>query len=272
MLNFIVAIIILLISIIFISKTYRNCKTIHEKIIFALMYVIGLSPTIIFYLDLYNIPSMFGYNEKIDTQNWLSFIMNYLGTIISAIIGAIFLVYMTMYQINKSNEDNDKRDQENYRIQNMPLLKYEITTDAKSNLTDIEHLIVSKFSENTISTYDLNILIKNIGLNSVKKICVELDSEIISKPIYLIDGKSQISIEKDETIEIYRYFVLKGNANYAIELNVYYEDVLNNWYLQKVEIDYKATNRHRGTKSIGKVIFIVNEEKNFGKNNPLDAK
>lgn len=263
MLNFIVVIMVFLISIIFVYKTYTSCKETYEIIIFILMYLVFLSPLVVFYLDLYNIPSLLGYNGKVDTQGWLSFIMNYLGTIISSIISVVFLVYMTMYQIKKNNEDNI----ENHRIQNMPLLKYEITTDYKECLTNEKYLISSKFSKEVNSRYNLYLNIKNIGLNSVKKICIELESEFISESKWLIDGKSQISIEKNETIEVYRYFALNSDSNYKMNLNIYYEDVLNNWYLQRIEIDYITTNIHNGNQSVANVIFNVNEEIKLGKEN-----
>lgn len=251
MLNFIVAIIIFFISIIFIIKIYRKCKTTYEKIIFILMYLIFLSPTIVFYLDLYNIPSMFGYNEMIDTQNWLSYIMNYIGTIISAIIGAIILVYMTMYQINKNNEDNDKRDKENYRVQNMPLLNYIIDGHYKSG--EKNDNIKTKCRNITGKMYYLNIKIENIGLGNVKDIIIKIDSDIIEKPQYLISDKSQNILKKDKSIEICKNIYLEENSNYKLTLDVYYEDLLNNWYFQNVQIDYNTNN-------IEKIYFVVKKE------------
>lgn len=251
MLNFIVAIIIFFISIIFIIKIYRKLKTTYEKIIFILMYLIFLSPTIVFYLDLYNIPSMFGYNEKIDTQSWLSFIMNYLGTIISAIIGAVILVYMTMYQINKNNEDNDKRDKENYRIQNMPLLNYIIDGYYKSGEKDYN--IKTNLHNSTGKRYYLNTKIENIGLGSVKDIIIKINSDIIEKIQYLISDKSQNILKKDKSIEICNNIYLEENSNYKFTLDVYYEDLLNNWYFQNVEINYN-------TNKIKKISFVVKKE------------
>ena len=86
---------------------------------------------VIYYLDRYNIPSKFNLTMNINTQNWLSLIGNYITGIISAIIGALVAVWTTIYQIRKNNEQNEKRDKENLRIQNMPILKYDINTERK---------------------------------------------------------------------------------------------------------------------------------------------
>ena len=43
-------------------------------------------------------------------------------------------------------------------------------------------------------------------------------------------------------------------------LNVYYEDVLQNWYLQEVEIKYNASNVFDNEGNIGYVSYIINEE------------
>lgn len=251
MLNFIVAIIVFFISMIFITKIYRKCENTHEKIIFILMYLIFLSPTIVFYLDLYNIPSMFGYDEKIDTQNWLSYIMNYIGTIISAVIGAVFLVYMTMYQINKNNEDNDKRDRENYRIQNMPLLNYEI--NGYNNEVRKDSNIKTDIGSNTGKIYYLNIKIENIGLASIKDIIIKINSDIIKVPQYLISDKSRNILKKDKSIEIHKNYYLEEKNKYKFILEVYYQDLLNNWYLQNIEINYNTTN-------IEKITYAVKKE------------
>lgn len=215
------------------------------------MYLIFLSPTIVFYLDLYNIPSMFGYDKKIDTQNWLSYIMNYIGTIISAVIGAVFLVYMTMYQINKNNEDNDKRDKENYRIQNMPLLNYEI--NGYNNEVRKDSNIKTDIESNTGKIYYLNIKIENIGLASIKDIIIKINSDIIKETQYLISDKSRNILKKDKSIEIHKNYYLEEKNKYKFILEVYYQDLLNNWYSQNIEIDYNTNN-------IEKINYVVKKE------------
>ena len=45
-----------------------------------------------------------------------------------------------------------------------------------------------------------------------------------------------------------------------IKLNVYYEDVLQNWYYQTVDISYEASKVHNGTYPIGNIHYQINEE------------
>lgn len=236
----ILLIISIFISIIWLSKIYKKLESMYEKIIFIMWVLVIFSPIVIFYLDMYNVPTLLGYNKNLNTQNWLTLISNYMASIISAIIGAVVLVYITMYQIKKNNEDNDKRDKENSRIQNMPLLKYDLTTAKSLNSGYIYVPIVSKFTEEENSKYKLYISVKNIGLNSVKKIYVKFESDVVNDPIFLLDKNTQIPIEKNETIRIESDFLLKDDSNYKISLNVYYEDVLNNWYLQNVKFIYNT--------------------------------
>ena len=74
-------------------------------------------------------------------------------------------------------------------------------------------------------------------------------------------GKSSlIPIEKNETKYIYRYFALESGKEYEMKLKVYYEDVLQNWYCQIVDINYNATNISNGSYPLGIIQYKVNEE------------
>ena len=46
-------------------------------------------------------------------------------------MGVTASIYIAVNQIKKNNEENERRDKENLRIQNMPLLKYNINTEAE---------------------------------------------------------------------------------------------------------------------------------------------
>ena len=67
-------------------------------------------------------------------------------------------------------------------------------------------------------------------------------------------------MEKNESKNLYTYFALEMGKEYMIKLNVYYEDVLQNWYYQTVDISYTASKVHNGTYPIGIVDYQVNEE------------
>lgn len=144
----------------------------------------------------------------------------------------------------------------------MPMLKYEIEANNKKNEDiDINNLIISKYNDKNLTTYDLFIAIKNIGLNNVKRIIVDFESPIVNNTYRIIGKDSMISIEKNETKNIYKFFDLESGNTYEIELKIYYEDVLQNWYHQTVNVSYDTTKLNNGLYQLGKVDYKVNEEK-----------
>ena len=120
-----------LLLVLFIKFNYKKCKTNIEKVIFMLYMIICATPIIIYYLDVLNIPSQLNLTKNIDSRNWLNFLFTYISTIVSSIMGVTASIYIAVNQIKKNNEENERRDKENLRIQNMPLLKYNINTEAE---------------------------------------------------------------------------------------------------------------------------------------------
>lgn len=151
---------------------------------------------------------------------------------------------------------------ENLRIQIMPMLKYEITTTTieENREIDLDHLIISNCKQKNTSTYELFILIKNIGLNNVKRIIIDFESAMVNSTYKIIGHNNIISVERNESKRIYRYFSLERDKEYPMKLKVYYEDVLQNWYYQTVDIEYKTTNYNKNSLQIGQVSYKVNEE------------
>lgn len=245
----------------FIYKATNKSNSLVETISYLVLAIIDITLLGIYYLDRFNIPTELGWNLNVNTQNWLNFIGTFITGILGAGIGAIVSVFITIYQIRKNNEENTKRDNENLRIQNMPMLKYEIKTEgSKNDEIDIEHLIISNCEDKKSRPYDLFITIKNIGLNNVKRIFVDFESVMVNSTYRIMGKNTLIAIEKNETKQIYRYFALESGKEYEMKLKVYYEDVLQNWYCQIVDINYKATTISNGSYQIGIVEYKVNEE------------
>ena len=144
----------------------------------------------------------------------------------------------------------------------MPMLKYEIkTTGMEEKIKiDMEHLIISNCNEKNTSTYELLILIKNIGLNNVKRIIIDLESTILNNKNKIIDYNNIIPIEKNETKSIYRFFSLERDKEYPMKLIIYYQDVLQNWYCQTIDIRYETTKYNKNSSAIGQIKYKVNEE------------
>lgn len=139
-------IIIVVVIFIFAKLNYKKCEKEGEKIIFIFYVTIIYIPIILYYLDLWNIPSKLNLMKNIDSQNWLGFLFTYISTIFSSVIGVTASIYIAFVQIRKNNEDNEKRDKENLRIQNMPLLKYGIDTERKCE-GDLSELIITSVKD-----------------------------------------------------------------------------------------------------------------------------
>lgn len=257
----IIEIIIVVGSLIILNKwmlnSVKKSKDNIEKIVGVITIIISNIFLIIYYIDRFNLPTRLKINTNVDTQNWLMIITTCIASIISAAIGGLIAFGVARDQI----KENNKQNSENLRIQNMPMLKYEIKTEgSKNDEIDIEHLIISNCEDKTSRPYDLFIDIKNIGLNNVKRIFVDFESEIVNGKYRILGKKSLIPIEKNETQQIYRYFALESGKEYEMKLKVYYEDVLQNWYCQMVDIKYNATNISNGSYPLGHIKYKVNEE------------
>lgn len=257
----IIEIIIVVGSLIILNKwmlnSVKKSNDNIEKIVGVITIVISNIFLIIYYIDRFNLPTRLKINTNVDTQNWLMIITTCIASIISATIGGLIAFGIARNQI----KENNKQNSENLRIQNMPMLKYEIKTEgSKKEDADIEHLIISNCEDASSRPYDLFISIKNIGLNNVKRIFVDFESAMVNNKNRILGKNNLIPIEKNETQEIYRYFALESGKEYEMKLKVYYEDVLQNLYCQIVDIDYKATTISNGSYPIGKVEYKVNEE------------
>lgn len=166
-------------------------------------------PIVIYYLDRYNVPTYMGWATDVNSQNWLAFWANYSAGIMSAVIGAIVLVLVTIWQINRNKQDSIERDKQNLRIQNMPILKYKIDSQEQQNGKS-EEFILTNIDDGI--NYNFNILIKNVGLNTVKsiKVDIKIDSFINIKQRIL--GRDTIYVlDKGEEVIINSFFNLKNS-------------------------------------------------------------
>lgn len=141
----------------------------------------------------------------------------------------------------------------------MPLLKYGIDTERKCE-GDLSELIITSVKDG--NPFELNFSFKNIGLNSVKNIIIDYESDVTNS-IYRLSGKNNIiTMERGEEIESNHFLSLELDSTTNMKLIVYYEDVLNNWYRQVVNIIYSASTVFEKGNYVGKVkYFVENEEK-----------
>ena len=232
---------ILLLLVLFIKFNYKKCKTNIEKVIFMLYMIICATPIIIYYLDVLNIPSQLNLTKNIDSKNWLNFLFTYISTIVSSIIGVTASIYIAFNQIKKNNEENERRDKES-------LGKF-ITTTIESG-----------------QVYEIKFSFKNIGLNSVKNIIIDYESNVTNSTYRLLGKDSIVAVEKGEEIKYNYLLALEVNSITKIKLIVYYEDILSNWYKQILNITYRASNESKNGNYIGEVNYFVEKEERIEEN------
>lgn len=239
----ILTITILVFSIKLFVKGYKDSKSDFEKVLYIMLSFAILFPLIVYYLDRYNIPSKFGYTENIISSDWVSILTNYSAAIISTLLSAVFLIFITFKQMDETYKDNIKLNNETQRIQNLPLLRYNFTHERLEGemFDENKKWIFSNQDDSNSDSIDFTMKIKNIGLNTVRKVYLEVESELFNKKENF-ELCNQSNIEKIQTKK--KEFIITNVANgtYKIEITVYYQDLLKNWYKQKVHLTISVTN------------------------------
>jgi len=217
-------------------RMIKKINNFSEKILTILGVVIISSFFGFYLLDKYNIPTILGYSKYVDSNRWFNFFSQNIASIIGTIISGVFLLLITQKQI-KAQIDTDK---ETKRIENAPLLKYDIT-----NLRREYDYKEYTFGKGRI--YNIFFEIENCGLNHARQLKFEL----------YIDNKKRIEscVKQYQSIlkkgEIVTFdFVLDYDFNKENEeLNrkkaqiiVYYKDLMNNSYIQKINLILCFTN------------------------------
>ena len=245
---------ILIFSIKLFIKGYKDSKSDFEKVLYTMLSFAIIFPLFVYYLDRYNIPSKFGYTENIISSDWVSILTNYSAAIISTLLSAVFLIFITFKQMdetykdniklnNKVYKDNIKLNNETQRIQNLPLLRYDFTHERLEGemFEENKKWIFSNQDDSNIDSIDFTMEIENIGLNTVRKVYLEVESELFNKKeIFELFNQSNIEKSKTKKKEFIITNVSKGT--YKIEITVYYQDLLKNWYKQKVHLIISVTN------------------------------
>lgn len=159
------------------------------------------------------------------------------GTIggVATLIGVIFTLDYERKERKKDNYEADKRQNEQLRLQNLPVLQYEINTEKTDNSGIVIDL--NENEENTI-TLPLNILIKNIGLNVANNILFQI--LIDNEDMYGKTGEVNALLfpkgEREETI----YFNIEDKyANMKLTEEDMYKDRIDDTHLLKVVIYYE---------------------------------
>lgn len=242
------------------SNTNKNYL---DKLLYCIVVVTLFIIVFLYLLDILNIPTKYDWSINTDTQRWFEALVDYSSAILTGIISLLLM----FWQIKENNEENLRRDNENLRIQNMPILKYDLSTNRDGDKNDLQKHILTNCNKEITATYDLLIDIKNIGLNNVKRIILDFESIVVDNIGRIIGKDIMFPLEKNERKKVHILFDLERNKKYNIKINVYYEDMLKNWYYQEIKIQYKTTNINESVLAIGNIIYTVNEEKRIVEEN-----
>ena len=234
---------ILIFSIKLFIKGYKDSKSDFEKVLYTMLSFAIIFPLFVYYLDRYNIPSKFGYTENIISSDWVSILTNYSAAIISTLLSAVFLIFITFKQMDETYKDNIKLNNETQRIQNLPLLRYNFTHERLEEelFGENKKWIFSNQDDSNSDSLYFTMEIENIGLNTVRKVYLEVESELFNKKENF-ELCNQSNIEKNQLKK--KEFIITNVAKgtYKIEITVYYQDLLKNWYKQKVHLTISVTN------------------------------
>lgn len=233
MIKIIINILVIIIINSILLKVTKKTKDTTIKVA-SFIYIIMFDILwIIYFLDKNNIPTNYNIvNENINTEIWIGALLNGGFTIMSAIIGGLIAFGIAVEQM----KENNKQNEEIYKNQNIPLIKYKIIKSVEIEQRKEKDYIKIKNVEEPSEILNLKIVLKNIGLNSAKQVIVDIDSEDIDGKYRLLGEKSQEPIGKDEIIEIKKWLKVQKGKDYKIKLIVYYEDILKNWYIQEINM------------------------------------
>ena len=262
-----VFIILLLIVVYIIKYNYKKLETSFEKIVYILMSATIIAFAFIiaslYYLDRYNVPSHFEWSKNINTQNWLSILATLFITILAQIISGIILISVTMKQIEKNNEDNYKRDREQQRINNQPLLSYRF--EMQRNVSYESNYLHPRSEKKGYGYNKLYFSIRNIGMNSVRNCYIQISSSTLElNDTYSLGMQGTLSRDEEKGIE---FNIPVWDGKHKIEMIVFYEDLIHNWYCQKISFDYNVFQY----KVNNDVIYNI-EEENFIQKPILEVK
>lgn len=244
----IIEILLYLILIVFIivlyKKGYKDYKDEFSKLLYCLLLNSIIFLLIVYHLDKFNVPSMLGYTKNINSSDWINILTNSFITIISTMLSSIILLKITFKQLEETRKDNIELNNENHRIQNAPLLKYNFTLEPLEGVFNENQKLIL-INQDAIKQHkealEFVISIENIGLNTARNVILTMESLLFNKK-EIFEMFNQSSIEKDQIIKKEIIIPNVSEGTYKIFITVFYQDLLKNWYKQKIELIVSMTN------------------------------
>lgn len=263
--NIIIFILSISAAVVSVIKVHKKSNKLEKALFYVILTAI-LFPIFLYILDVYNVPTSFGLKEDLHFLEWFEFLTNYVSSIISVLLNSIILIIITKKELDVTNEQNVKINNENLRIQNFPLLKYYFTRDLiDSDIFNDNHEVILCKNDDETGELDFTMEIENIGLNTARKVYLEIKSDIlnIDKNFELYN---QSSIEKNQKIK--KNIIIQGvsSGKYNLDIIVYYQDLLKNWYEQTLHVNISLSDINNPTSSEINSFYV--EEENLLQNEP----
>lgn len=263
--NIIIFILSISATVVSIIKAHK-VENDFEKALYYVILAAILFPIILYILDVYNIPTKLGLMDNLNFSKWTKFLTDYVSSIVSVFVSSAFLIIITFMQVDVTNQQNIKLNNENIRIQNFPLLKYYFTRDLiDSDIFNDNHEVILCKNDDETGELDFTMEIENIGLNTARKVYLEIKSDIlnIDKNFELYN---QSSIEKNQKIK--KNIIIQGvsSGKYNLDIIVYYQDLLKNWYEQTLHVNISLSDINNPTSSEINSFYV--EEENLLQNEP----
>lgn len=253
--HIILSILILFFSYIWAYKLCKKLENIYEKTFYVFFVVVETFLIGLYYFDRYNIPTFLKWNENINTQNWLSILSSSGISVLTEILGGLILVFVTIMQLKKTLDDNHKRDIEDRRINNMPFLSYKINNFYLNN--EKYHYLTTIYEDGITS--QISLFLKNIGMNTVRDCYIEITPKDL-KQTFCCRLQEQGCIDKGDEKNI-NYLLSLSQGDHIFEITVYYEDLVHNWYSQKIELLFSISNVYHNGINQAYINFEVYDEK-----------
>lgn len=222
----------------YIINSYKT-GTVTMKVLIILIVLIVFGPVVLYLIDRMNLATILEYDKNVNLNNWFSFFKDYFISIISSFINTFVVIYIAVIELKQNYEDNQNLNKENVRLQNLPCLKISCKKGYENDILFCK--VIDEKGKKTNKTMGFSMMIQNIGLNAAKSlyICNNYKNQNI---------KSYEKIAPKDFVEpratISQDFIIENVKYNHVELNIeiIYQDLLNNWYSLKVKIIIEPTN------------------------------
>ena len=256
-----ILIIIVFILIAIMKQNIKNYETFLEKFLVFCFGTIITIPAILYSIDKLDFSTIISNN--IDIEFWKSFLETYIGSIVGGLLSGGILLFITKLQLDREKEDSQNIAKEERRQENIPYMQYNITPNNHQGLkrTKADKVLTIKYTtikgnKNLVDT--TNFSIKNVGMNTAKNCKIRIlkivgEEEANDFTLKLIDNCQGYLLKGEEKNIKLKIKNITPKKIYKYQIAVFYQDLLENKYIQCINLEYKLERKgifyyHKNTK------------------------